>query len=386
MSSQTCHFDAPRLGATAARFTSSCCRGFVHPEADIGWLFPFGILGSPVRCLVARGSRMRRRQFITILGGAAATWPFKARTQQPAGGRRIGVLSPSTENDSELKAWLKAFQEELQRLGWEPGRNIRIDYRFGANDSDRLGAYAAELVGMAPDVLFSPTANSLVALHRLTNSLPIVFTQVADPVKLGIVTSLAHPGRNITGFVIAEHAIASKWIELLKDTAPGTARVATIFDPTNPNQLSYVVVAETSGSSFGMQVIRAPARNKAEIEHAIAAFVQEPNGALIVMPNSPALMNRDLIIALAARHRLPAVYPYRFYVRDGGLISYGVDLADMYRRAASYVDLVLRGTKPGDLPIQLPTKFELVINLKTAKALGLSISEPFLQSADEIIE
>jgi putative ABC transport system substrate-binding protein len=259
---------------------------------------------------------LKRRDLIALLGGAA-TWPFKARAQQPAGGRRIGVLSPSTENDSELKVWLRAFQEELQRLGWEPGRNIRIDYRFGAGDNDRLRAYAAELVGMAPDVLFALTANSLVALHPLTNLLPIVFAQVADPVKLGIVTSLAHPGRNITGFVIAEFAIASKWIELLKDTAPGTARVAMIFDPTNPNQVSYVEVAETSGPSFGMQMIRAPVRNTAQIEQAIAALAQEPNGALIVLPSSPAVTNRDLIIALAARHRLPAVYPYRFYARDG---------------------------------------------------------------------
>ena len=216
--------------------------------------------------------------------------------------------------------------------------------------------------------------------------MPIVFAQVADPVKLGVVASLAHPGGNITGFVVAEHAMASKWLEMLKDTAPGTARAAVIFDPENPNQASYVEVAEAAGPSFRMQLIRAPVRNAAEIERAVAAIAQEPNGALIVLPSVPALMHRDLIISLAARYRLPAVYPFRFFTSEGGLISYGVDLADMYRRAASYVDLVLRGTKPGDLPVQLPTKFELVVNLKTAKTLGLSIPEPFLQRADEISE
>jgi len=329
---------------------------------------------------------MRRRDFITLVGGSAVARPLALRAQQPGRVRRIGVLSGWAEGDTESKVWLAAFREELQRRGWEPGPGIRIDYRFAAGDSDRLGVYAAELVGTAPDVLLAVGATPLVALHQQTSSLPIVFAQVGDPVKLGVIASLAHPGGNITGFIIAEHAIASKWFELLKDTAPSTTRVAAIFDPENPNQAYYMEVAEAAGPSFGMQLIRAPVRNATEIERAIAAIAQEPNGALIVLPSAPAFMHRDLIILLAARYRLPAVYPYRFFTREGGLISYGVDLADMYRRAASYVDLILRGAKPGDLPIQLSTKFELVVNLKTAKALGLSIPEPFLQGADEIIE
>ena len=327
---------------------------------------------------------MKRREFVTLVGGGAALWPLLVYAQQPERMRRIGVLSGSAQSDVE--AWLTAFRNELQGRGWEQGRNIQIDYRFGAGDNDRLGTYAAELVEMAPDVLFAVTATSLMALHRHTSSLPIVFAQVADPVKLGVVASLAHPGGNITGFAIGEHAIASKWFELLKDIAPGTTKVTVIFDPENPFQFPYLAVAEAAAPSSGMQLIRAPVRNAAEIERAVAAPAQEPNGGLIVVPSVPTLIHRDLIVTLAARYRLPAVYGYRAFTDRGGLISYGVDLADAYRRAASYIDLILRGTKPGDLPVQLPTKFELIVNLKTAKALGLSISEPFLQRADEVIE
>jgi putative ABC transport system substrate-binding protein len=286
----------------------------------------------------------------------------------------------------KLKAWLTAFEDGLQRLGWEQGRNLRIDYRWARGDDQRLQTYAAELVGAAPDVLFTAATPALVALNRETRSLPIVFVQVSDPVKLGFVANLARPGGNVTGFTNFEHAIGGKWLELLKDTAPGTSRVAVIFDPDNPSQAQYVQATEAGAPSFGVQLTLAAVRNAAEVERAIDAFAQQSNGALVVVPNTLTILNRDLIIALAARHRLPAVYPYRFFASSGGFMSYGVDLADTYRRAASYVDLILKGAKPGDLPVQLSAKFELVVNLKTAKALGLAVPEPFLQRADEVIE
>jgi putative ABC transport system substrate-binding protein len=328
---------------------------------------------------------MRRREFITALGGAAA-WPLAARAQQAAQMRRIGVLTILAEDDAFTKAWFAVFADALQTLGWEPGRNIRLDFRFAGGDEDRLRTYATELVRLGPDVLFANGPQALLALHEQTRSLAIVFAQVADPVKLGVVGNLARPGGNITGFAVFEYTIASKWVELLKDTAPSTARVAVIFDPQNPFQAPYFQAAEAAASSFGMQLIRAAVRSAVEIEGAITSFAQEPKGSLLVLPSAPALIHRDLIIALAARHRLPAVYPYRIFASSGGLISYGLDIADIYRRAASYCDLILKGTKPGDLPVQLPSKFELVVNLKTAKVLGVSIPERFLQNADEVIE
>jgi putative tryptophan/tyrosine transport system substrate-binding protein len=328
---------------------------------------------------------MNRRRFITLLGGAVA-WPLAARAQQADRMRLVGVLATLAEGDPEVKAWLTAFEEGLQKLGWGKGRNIRIDYRWAGGDDQSLQTYAAELVGAAPDVLFAVATPALVALNREARSLPIVFVQVSDPIKLGFVASLARPGGNITGFTTYEYAIGGKWLELLKDTAPGTTRVAVMLDPRNPTQAQYVQAIEASAPSFGVQLTLAAVRNAAEVERAIDAFAQQPNGALIVPPNVVTILNRDLIIALAGRHRLPAVYPYRFFTTARGLISYGIDLADTYRRAASYVDLILKGAKPGDLPVQLSTKFELVINLKAAKALGLTIPEPFLQRADEVIE
>jgi putative tryptophan/tyrosine transport system substrate-binding protein len=327
-----------------------------------------------------------RRQFISAFGGATVAWPFVVRAQQAERMRRIGVLVPFTANDPDEKAWLKAFQDGLQSLGWVQGRNISVDYRWAGGDPDRLRTYAAELVGMAPDVIFSVASPPLVTLHEVTHSLPIVFVQVSDPVKLGFVASLAHPGGNITGFVNFEHAIGSKWLELLNDTVPGTVRAAVIFDPDNVSQASYLQAIEDASPSFGVQLTRTGVRNAAEIESAIGAFAQEGKGAVIVLPNNVSLSYRDLIIALAAQHRLPAVYPYRVFTSNGGFLSYGVDLADQYRRAASYVDLVLKGAKPGEMPVQLPTKYELVINLKTAKDLGLVIPAQFLQLADEVIE
>jgi putative ABC transport system substrate-binding protein len=329
---------------------------------------------------------MRRRDFINAICSAAALWPIAAHAQQPNRVRRIGVLMSFSESDAEARAWIAAFEAGLQSLGWGQDHNIRIDYRWVGGDLHRLRTEAAELVGMTPDVLFAAASPALVALNRETRSLPIVFVQVSDPVKLGFVASLARPGGNITGFVNFEHPIGGKWLDLLKDTAPGRTRVAVIFDPDNPSQPAYLQAIEAAAPSFGVQLTRAEVRNAAEIEHAINAFAQQPNGALLVAPNAVTILHRDLIIALAARHRLPAVYPYRFFATSGGFISYGVDLRELYRQAASYVDRILKGAKPGDLPIQLASKFELVVNLKTAKALGLTIPEPFLQHADEVIE
>jgi putative tryptophan/tyrosine transport system substrate-binding protein len=327
---------------------------------------------------------MTRREFVTLLGAAAA-WPLAARAQQSERVARIGVLTALPEGDPEVKAWMGAFQQGLQRLGWEQGRNIRIEYRSGG-DQRRLQTDAAELVGMKPDVLFAAATPALAALNQETRSLPIVFVQVSDPVKLGYVASLARPGGNITGFANFEHAIGGKWLELLKDTAPGRSRVAIIFDPDNPSQTAYVQAIEAAAPSFGVQLTRADVRSVAEIERAINAFAQQPNGALLVVPNSLTIVHRELIIALAARHRLPAIYPYRFFATSGGFISYGVDLLDLYRQAASYVDHILKGAKPGDLPVQLASKFDLVVNLKTAKALGLTVPDSLLARADEVIE
>jgi putative tryptophan/tyrosine transport system substrate-binding protein len=329
---------------------------------------------------------MRRREFITLLGGAVTAWPLAVRAQQPERVRRIGVFMLSTEGDQEAKAWLTAFQEGLQQLGWAQGRNISIDYRWAGDDWDRLQINAAELVKMAPDVLFAAATPALEALRQQTRSLPIVFVQVGDPVKLGFVANLARPGGNITGFTNFEHVIGGKWLELIRDTAPSAVRVLVIFQPDLAAQLAYLQPIEAAASTFRVELARAGVRNAVEIERAIDAFAQEPKGALIVLPSALGIAHRDLIVGLAARHQLPAIYPYPVFARSGGFISYGVDLADLYRRAASYVDRILKGAKPGDLPVQLPTKFELVVNLKAAKALGLTIPEPFLQHADEVIE
>jgi putative ABC transport system substrate-binding protein len=328
---------------------------------------------------------MKRRAFIALLGGAAAAWPLVARAQQERM-RRIGVLTNLDEADPELKGWLTAFQVELQKLGWAQGRNISFEYRWPGSDEQRLQSSAADLVKAAPDVIFAAATPALVALYRESRSLPIVFVQVSDPVKLGFVTSLARPGGNMTGFTTFEYPVGGKWLELLKDTAPGRTRVAVLLDPSNPSGLAYLQGVEAAAPSLGVQLTRADVHNAADIERAINDFAQQPNGALVVAPTAATILHRNLIITLAARHRLPAVYPYRFFASSGGFISYGVDLAEQYRQAAGYVDRILRGANPGELPVQLSSKFELVVNLKTAKALGLTIPEPFLQHADEVIE
>jgi len=327
--------------------------------------------------------RIRRREFIVTLGGAAAaTWPLAVHAQQP---RRIGVLLPFSDSDPEARSWIAAFEERLQSLGWGRGRSIRIEYRWAGADISRLRTDAAELVRITPDVLFGP-GPAMEAFNRETHSLPIVFVQVADPVELGYVASLARPGGNITGFVNFEYSIGGKWLGLLKDAAPRTSRVAVLFDPNNFGQAPFLRAVEGAAPSFGIQATRTEVRNAAEIERAMNAFAQQPNGAVLLVPNAVTILHRDLIAALAARLRLPTVCPYRFFATSGGFISYGANLPDHYRQAASYVDRILNGAKPSDLPVQLASKFELVVNLKTAKALGLTIPEPLLQTADEVIE
>ena len=328
---------------------------------------------------------MKRREFITLLGGAAAAWPLAARAQQTERIRRIGVLMPFAENDLDAQASITAFRQALQMLGWTDGR-VRIDYRWGGGEPERISAYASELVGLKPDVILVITALALQPLLQETRSIPIVFTQIADPVGSGFVASLAHPGGNVTGFASAEFSMYGKSLEMLKEVAPEVARVAVLLNLEQAPQAGMWRAIEAAAASFRVQVTAADVRDSAEIERAIDSFASESNGGLIVLPNVPTIVHRGLIIALAARHRLPAVYPIRQFVTDGGLISYGPHTVDQYRQAAGYVDHILRGEKPADLPVQQPTKFELAINLKTAKALGLEVPPALLTRADEVIE
>jgi putative ABC transport system substrate-binding protein len=329
---------------------------------------------------------MRRRDFTKGIVGSAIAWPLAARAQRNERARRIGVLLPFADDDPEAKTWLAAFQQGLQALGWEQNRNIRIDYRWTVGDPTRRMNYATELVRMGPDLLFVAGSPELAELHRQTATTPIVFVQVSDPVKLGITTNLAHPGGNITGYVYFEHSIGAKWLGLLKATAPDVSRVAVIFDPLNLAMTPYLEAVKAAAPSYRIQLTLADVRDSNDIGRTIDAFAQQPAGGMIVLPNAVTYLHRDLIIALAARYKLPAIYSYPVIARNGGFISYGVDLGDQYRQAASYVDLILKGAKPGDLPVQLPIKYELIVNLKTAKALGLTIPEAFLQTADELIE
>jgi putative ABC transport system substrate-binding protein len=328
---------------------------------------------------------VKRREFITLLGGAAA-WPLAARAQQRERVRRVGVLVNLAEGDSEGQARVAAFREALGKLGWTEGRELQIDYRWFAGDPDRARAYAAELVKLKPDVIFAASSSSLAALQRETRSVPIVFAQVADPVAAGFVASMARPGGNITGFAQFEYAIGAKWLELLKQIAPQVIRVVIIYDPTNPETKEYLPVIEAAGRSFGVQSSISAVRDIAEIERVIEEFAREPNGGLIPLPSPLMAVHRDLIISLARRHRLPNVFALRYYPMAGGLASYGTDNIELYRRAASYVDRVLKGEKPGDLPIQQASKFELVINLKTARELGLDPPISLLARTDEVIE
>jgi ABC-type uncharacterized transport system substrate-binding protein len=325
---------------------------------------------------------MRRREFITLLGGAAAAWPLAVRAQQGERMRRIGVLQILAENDPEWVARQAAFEQALQALGWSKDRNVRIDYRSAGGDPNRVRKYAAELVALAPDVILTSGNLTVVSLLQVTRTIPVVFVQVVDPVGGGLVESLARPGGNATGFTQFEYSLSGKWLELLKEIVPRVSRVAVIRDPTAIHGIGQFAVIQAVAPSLGVELRPI---NPAEIERPLAAFAGSSNGGLIVTSGGTAFV-RDLIVPLAARHRLPAVYPYRYYVTDGGLVSYGPDTIHQFRRGAGYVDRILKGEKPADLPVQAPTKYELVINLKTARALGLTVPPTLLARADEVIE
>jgi putative tryptophan/tyrosine transport system substrate-binding protein len=327
---------------------------------------------------------MNRREFISLLGGAAAAWPVAAGAQQGERARRIGVLMNLAADDAEGQARIAAFLHGLQQLGWTDGGNLRIDYRWTAGDAGRFQRYAEELLALAPDVILASATPSVKALQQATRTVPIVFANVGDPVGMGWVESLARPGGNTTGFTNWEYGFGAKWLELLKEIAPRLTRVAVLRDLTiGPAQLSAI---QAVAPSFGVELSPVGVRDADEIERTIAAFARSSNAGMIVTASTSALIHRHLIVMLAARHRLPAVYSFRYFATTGGLISYGPDPIDMYRRAASYVDRILKGDKPADLPVQAPTKYELVINLKTAKALGLDVPSTVLARADEVIE
>jgi putative tryptophan/tyrosine transport system substrate-binding protein len=329
---------------------------------------------------------MQRREFITLLGGAAAAWPVAARAQQGERMRRIGVLMNLVADDPESTLRVVAFVQGLQELGWTEGRNVRIDARWGAGDADRIRKYAAELVALAPDVILASGATTLGPLQQVTRTLPIVFAQVADPVGGGNVASLARPGGNATGFTNFEYGMSAKWLELLKQIAPRVTRVAVIRDPSLTSSVGQLAALQAVAPSFGVELRPVDVHDAGEIERAIAAFARGSNGGLIVTNTTLVIIHRELIVTLAARHRLPAVSPYRFFVTGGGLISYGPDTVDPYRRAAGYVDRILKGEKPADLPVQAPVKYETVLNLKTARALGLDVPATVLVRATEVIE
>jgi putative tryptophan/tyrosine transport system substrate-binding protein len=331
---------------------------------------------------------MERREFITLLGGAAAIWPLAARAQQDQRVRRIGVLMGDfPENASEGRAVAAAFGEELQKLGWTEGRNIRIDSRWAAADIEAMQRFAKELVGSQPELIFSTNTPATAALLQQTRTIPIVFVQVTDPVGSGFVASIPRPGGNVTGFITMAPTMASKWLEMLKEIAPRVKRVAFLFNPvTAPYFEYYLNPFKAAALSFAVEAIDAPARDVSELESVIAALARAPNGGLIAMPDSFLNAHRAEATSLAARYRLPAVYAFRQFTEDGGLLSYGNDIVDNYRRAATYVDRILKGANPGELPVQAPVKFELVINLNTARALGLDVPLHLQQRADEVIE
>jgi len=330
-------------------------------------------------------SHIGRRKFLATLGGAAA-WPLAAHAQQPERMRRIGVLISLAENDAEGQARIAAFLKGLQQLGWTEGRNVRIDYRWGAGDPDRYRTYAAELVALAPDVLLATGGSVIPSLLQATRTVPIVFTQTTDPVGAGFVNSLARPGGNATGFLAFEYGISAKWLELLKEIAPRVTRAAVIRDVALASGTGQWGALQSVAPSFGVELSPVNMLDAGEIERAVAAFARSPNGGMILTGSALAVVHRDLIIALAARHKLPAIYFERNFVGAGGLISYGPDSMDLHRRAAGYVDRILKGEKPAELPVQAPTKYELAINLKTAKALGLDAPPTVLARADEVIE
>ena len=328
-----------------------------------------------------------RREFITLLGGAAA-WPLAARAQQAERMRRIGLIMGSAETDAEAQQRVKVLQGALNGLGWIEGRNLRIEYRWTAGNPDRTQAYAAELVGMTPDLIVAHSTPVVKTLQQLTRAIPIIFVSVSDPIGDGIAASLPDPGGNITGFTNIEGPISSKWLELLKEIAPHVTRIGFMYNPkTAPGRGSYFLSSFKSAASFfQVSLIMTPVNDPVEIEGTVTALAREPNSGLVVSNDIFTVRHRELIVSLASQHRVPAIFPFRFFATDGGLIAYGTDLADLFRRSATYVDRILKGENPRQLPIQAPTKFELVINLKTAKALGLEVPPSLLARADEVIE
>ena len=328
---------------------------------------------------------MRRREFITLLGGAGVVWPLAARAQQGERMRRIGVLNNIAADDPDAPVRVAALAQGLQELGWTIGRSLRIEYRWSAGDADRIRRYAAELAALSPDLMIAYGGAHAAAVQRAAPTVPIVFLSVNDPVAAGLVANLARPGGTATGFTNFEYSTSAKWLELLKQIAPGITRAA-VLRPANIGGVGQLGAIQGAAATLGVELSPVGLRDVGEIERSIASFARRPNGGLIVVASALATVHRELIIALAAGHRLPAVYAFRYFVAAGGLISYGPDLADQFRRTASYVDRILKGEKPADLPVQAPTKYELVINLKTAKALGLEVPTTLLARADEVIE
>jgi putative ABC transport system substrate-binding protein len=329
---------------------------------------------------------MRRREFITLLSAAAATWPFPAWAQRSERIRRVGILLPATADDAEFQAWIGAFHQALEPLGWTIGRNLRIDTRWATSNVADIRKHAAELAALTPDVILTHGAATLAPLLQVTRTVPIVFAAVTDPVGAGLVDSLARPSGNATGFMNFEYGIATKWLELLKEIAPGVTRTAVPRDPTQGGSTAMLAALQATAQPLRVEINPVNMRDADEIERAIATFARTPNGGLIVAAGGRTLLHRELIITLAARHKLPAVYSNHSFVAAGGLISYGPDFVDQYRQAAGYVDRILKGEKPADLPVQAPTKYELVINLNTAKALGLTVPPSLLARADEVIQ
>jgi putative tryptophan/tyrosine transport system substrate-binding protein len=329
---------------------------------------------------------MRRRQFITLLGGVAAAWPLPARAQQGERARRVGVLMNAAADDAEAQSYIAVFQQGMQELGWSVGRNLRIDLRWGGDDADRWRRYAEELLALSPDVIVAAGGAIVSRLQRVSRTVPIVFAQSIDPVGAGVVASLARPGGNATGFAQFEYSLSGKWAELLKEIVPGLKRIGVLREPANPAGIGQWAVIQVAATAAAMEVSPLAVRDPGEIERGVASFAREPNGGLVVAVGSSTTLHRGAIIASAARHQLPAVYPYRYFVTAGGLVSYGPDLLGQYRRAAGYVDRILKGEKPADLPVQSPTAYVLTINLKTAKALGLDVPATVLARADEVIE
>jgi putative tryptophan/tyrosine transport system substrate-binding protein len=329
---------------------------------------------------------MRRREFITLLGGAAASWPLAARAQQSSRVQRIGVLMSSTESDTEYQNFVKIFVRRLHELGWTEGQNLRIDYRWAAADTERTRVFAKELVDLQPDLIVSQNTPTTAALLQETRTIPIVFCVVSDPVGSGFVTSLAHPAGNVTGFTNFESSMSSKWLDLLKQIMPRLSRAALMFNPEMSPYQYYWRAFQSAAAAFGVQPVEAAVHDVAEIERAFLGLAREPPAGLVLMPDVFNLVHRELIISLSARYRVPTLYFYRYLAAAGGLISYGIDIGDLFQRAAPYVDRILKGEKPGELPVQAPTRFEFVINLKTAKTLGLDIPPTLLALADEVIE